>query len=460
MLRKNRHTCTQRWYWSAGIGLGLVVVAIVCVFLIANDRTPAKASVLPVANEPNAIVSSSLPITKPEFTLVEVFPHLDFPPGSVEEECGLNAYVPNDYDYDYYGDTDNIYWPKSPYNKNGELVALDSEACRVALENHINTINPYLWGETESDRQGVFLTHWTRQFAFVELDSPLTFERIFADPAGDFVRMQEALSRPECLLEPGEKNWELQESCHADAFLNFALINRFCFAGGVDNRTRSYYWKEDNPTPEQDRLMWKQTLEDAWVEEMCEELNPMLEFTSEQHPELYNSVMFLRDPSLKRTKSTDELLIELAARLGDDAAGLALPTLVLHSHYYHEEGYKYGRFAEVLSSDAWKDFAIKKAPSTDRFLQTFQMLARVTSRKADPRDEFELDWQWVAQYLCAPPYYQEKLKVPGVLQEEPEPHHSCAEIVHEIRQSGTTFRPLLDVLDKFEQVALELEVYE
>ena len=459
MLRTNRYTSNQRWFWSIGIGLGLTVVAIVCVFLIATDRPPAQASVQPVGNEPNALVSSSLPITEAELPLIEVFPQLpqlDFPPGSVEEACGLNDLPPRVGYYKYENREKVSLWVNNPF-ANTPFRALDSEACRIALENHLSTINPYLWGETESDRQVFFVTHSSRQFAFVELDNPLTFQRIFADPAADLAQVRDALSRPECWLEPGKKNWELKESCHADAFLNFALLNRFCFSGGVDNRTRSYYWEEDNPTPEQDRLMWKQTLEDAWVEEMCEELNPMLELTSEQHSELYLSVMSLSYPS---SKSIQELLIELAARLGDNAAGLALPIHVAHSHYYHEEGYKHGRFAELLSSDAWKDFAIKKAPSTDRFLQTFQMLARVTSRKADPRDEFELDWQWVAQYLCAPPYYQEKLKVPGVLQEELEPHHSCAEIVHEIRQSGTTFRPLLDVLDKFEQVALELEVYE
>ena len=158
-------------------------------------------------------------------------------------------------------------------------MSLESAECWSALEQHINAINPYLWGAT----------HENRQFAFVVLKEPLTFERIFTDPTGDFNRVQDALSRPECLLETGEKNWELKESCHADAFLNYALINRFCFDSGVRDRAQTLYWESDNPTPEQDRFMWKQRLENYWVEEKCEELDSMLELTLEQNPALKNS---------------------------------------------------------------------------------------------------------------------------------------------------------------------------
>ena len=119
-----------------------------------------------------------------------------------------------------------------------------------------------------------------------------------------------------------------------------------------------------------------------------------------------------------------------------------------------ENGYKFGRFIDQLDA-GWKEMKQKEKPSADHFLRTFHFLARLNSRKADPRDEFELDWEWVAQHLCIPPYYPDFSNME--IEDSPK---SCKEVAHEIRQSGTTFRPLLDVLDKFEQVALELEVYE
>ena len=448
----------SRGVWIGGLGLGLVAV---CFMLWnANDRAPTLVSE-PLASEKNAVVSSALTTVRVDTAVLAppLLPRLDFPPGSVEEACGLNSFPSY-----HYREDDGDHEPNSPFNGLLDWIPLESEECWTALENHLSTINPYLWGKNtsdsqESDHHGTFVPSLSRQFALVALDHPLTFGRIFADPARDFVRMQEALSRPECLLEPGEKNWELQESCHAEAFLNYALINRFCFGRGVSDRAKTYYRKKDNPTPEQDRLMWKQDLEDAWIEKKCEGLDSMLELTTEQNPELYRSVMSLR-VLLSRHTTPSELLIDLAARLGDNAAGLTFP-VVRPGHPYNEEGYKYGRFAELLSSEIWIDFAVKKAPSTERFLQTFNMLARVTSRKPDPRDEFKLNWEWVARYLCEPPYYTtNSVKFFSIVPVENVEHPSCKEIVHEIRQGGTTFRPLLDVLDKFEQVALELEVYE
>ena len=450
----------QRWFWGASIGMGLSLVAVVCVLLLyVNDHPPSETSDL-VEREPSVVVPSQVPSTIKKVVAIQEppqLPILDFPPGSVEEACGLNEFPP------HWATDENLEGDNPPD-------ILSSSACRAALESYLSVMNPYLflWGEKR---------YHNRPAAFVVLENPLTFKRIFTDPAGDLARVQDALSRPECLLESGEKNWELQESCHADAFLNYALVNRFCFDEGVSDRERMYYWEEDNPTPEQDRFMWKQELEDDWVRTKCEELNPTLKLT-EYHRELYALVMSFsgqeKQPIFK--KWPDELLIELAARLGDDAAGLTQsyinvfsserhlitlddPDVVLvSSRGYREEGYKYGRFAELLTSVEWRGFAQKRQPTVDRFQRAFHMLARLDSRKPDPRDEFEFDWQWVARHLCEPPYdeselyYHEDEEIPEL--------RSCQEIVHEIRQSGTTFRPLLDVLDKFEQVALELEVYE
>ena len=448
----------SRWVWIGGIGLGLGALGVVLLLWNASDRAPTVESA-PLANASSPEISALLASTATLDTAHQespALPMLDFPPGSVEEACRLNDFPPSIGYYFNSQKRSELIDPRSgmPYTQNS-FTALESEACRAALEAHLSAINPFLWGVTyeNSTKLGEQL------MALFVLDEPLTFGRIFADPAGDFHRVQEALSRPECLLEPGKQNWELQDACHADAFLNYALINRFCFDSGVRNRARTYYWVHDNPTLEHDRLMWKEDLEDYWVKEKCEGLESILEFTLEQHPELYNSVMSLSDPALKDEMSAQELLIELAARLGDDAAGLPQNFRNLFRSYaYTKDGYKFGRITKLLGND-WRDYMWKKKPSVNRFLRTFHFLARIESPKPDHRDTFELNWEWVARHLCEPPYYTISIAGRKVPMENVE-HPSCKEIVHEIRQSGTTFRPLLDVVDKFEQVALELEVYE
>ena len=445
------------WFWGVSLGLGLGVVVVVSVLLYANDRTPSDPPVL-VTNEPSMVVPSSVPSTIKKVVASQEppqLPILDFPPGSVEEACGLNDFPPRVGYYSYEAD-ERSSWLNYPFNAKGDLIALESEECWTALENHLSTINPYLWGAAAfkgklrwgpTSFKGTLLN-------LIELDNPLTFGRIFANPAGDLAQVQDALSRPECLLEPTESNWELKESCHADAFLNYALFSRYCYDDGVRQRRRTYFWEEDNPTPAQDRFMWKQVLEDAWVEAKCEEFNTVPEFT-EYNPELTDLIFSLNDPEKKKVFA--QALIRYAARLGDEAAGLTESSMPSYQVLYNEQGFKYGRIAELLGNE-WGQLYLKETPSTERFLQTFKLLARLTSRKPDPRDEFELNWEWVARYLCEPPYYTSSLN--GFVQVENVEHPSCQEIVHEIRQSGTTFRPLIDVLDKFEQVALELEVYE
>ena len=451
-LKNNTNSRPTLYYWSGGIGLGLIAVAVVCALLYANGRTlsesPSVAMREPTESDTSADAPSSPPTAVVAVALVEeepLLPRLDFLPGSIEEACGLNDFMP----YHSYDPDDKFDW----------LSALESSACWTALDEHISTINPYLWGETNTDHP----------LAFLVLENPLTFGRIFADPAGDLARVQDALSRSECLLNHGsETNLELKENCHADALLNYALVNRFCFDEGVSNRNRTFYWEEDNPTPEQDRFMWKQELEDKWVRMKCKDLDSTLALTSHHpHPELYDLLKSLQDPNSKFGRrgvadgELDDLLIELAARLGDDTAGLTQPFITQSSS---EEGYKFGRFSWLLTSDEWYEFATKKEPSTDRFERVFELLAMVGARRPDPRDEIEFDWEFVARHLCEPPYapiYERRTNSSGESKfVEKDDYPSCQEIVHELRQQDIKFAPLLQVMDKFEQVALELDVYE
>ena len=439
---------TSRWLWGAGIGLGLIAVTVVCAFLVKQNRTSTNSDALEIS-KPRVVgtplsptVDSAVAESPPQL------PHLDFPTGSIEGACGVNEFP--------------LYWVAYEEGTRVEVhkSALESVECQTALENSIKTVNPYLWGARTDEH---------RAFAFVVLDEPLTFERIFTDPTGDLARVQDALSRPECLLKGEKNNQELKEICHAESFFNHAIINHLCFGGGYWRRNwPEYYSAEDNPTLEQDRVMWKQSLEVAWLGEKCEKLDPTLKIT-EIHPSLLELMphrSFLDDSTLRF--HTEQLLVKLAARFGDDAAALTERRLGFGPP---GGGSEYGKFAELLVSEEWQSL-IKagatwraydtkwsvKALSIENFLRAFNLLAKFDSPSRKQHNEIQLDWQAVVQHLCVPiyerPIDEEQMGIKRVdLQ-------SCKEIVHEIRQKGITLPPLITTLDKFEQVALELGVYE
>ena len=449
------------WLWIAGIGLALVAVAVICVLLIPRNR----ASLISTASDPSepiADVPSTSPTIQPAVAVIDTpsqLPRLDFVPGSVEEACGLNE-LPT-----Y---SAGVSYGTIIAKTRDRTKALESDECRAALEVHMSAMNPqqFLSGALYSASLA----------ELVVLDEPFTFERIFADPSGDLTRVQEVLSRSECLLTGDETNWELKETCHADALLNYAFINLFCFGEGIKNRItpvdRGIQFNKDDsnplpqfrpPTPQQDRLLWKQDLEDSWVTAKCAALDPTLELSAERYPELHALVISWDET--ERTpfsKGAHELLVELAARLGDDAAGLSQSVFEPdHIGYrFRGSGYKFGRINKLVGNGEWSGFALKEEPSADRFLEAFYMLARLDSPKSDPRNEIDFDWKFVARYLCEPPYFEFQPFSSGPKLVENGEHSSCKEIIHEIRQKGITFPPLVKMLDKFEQVALELEVYE
>ena len=390
-------------------------------------------------SELRASVPFSLPTTKPAIAETpSPMPPLDFPFGSVEEACGLSE-LPS-------------YWEDDEFLDNDSPQALESDECRAALETHMNALNPYLWSYT---------TEEAPSFAFVVLEEPLTFERIFADPAGDLARVQDALSRPECLLTGDETNWELKESCSADAFMNYAMFNRYCYSGGI--RPREVY--VENPTLVQSVTEWKHELAESWIEEKCDMFAPELWLTADRYPELTEWLWSLADPEERdlteavygRRSMLSANLIEYAARLGDDAAGITQPVSRLNI----ESGAGYGRFSWLLDSEDWYEFARRKQePSAEHFRHTFKMLALASARRPDPRDEIKFDWEWVARHLCEPPYYNEYERYHHEVSGEIPVPKSCQEIVHELRQSNLKNAPVRRALDKFEQVALELGVYE
>ena len=203
--------------------------------------------------------------------------------------------------------------------------------------------------------------------------------------------------------------------------------------------------------------------------------------------------MSLQSPTTTIKKNALELLIELSARLGDEAAGLTLPQqfFIPRPGSKNEEGYKFGRFTELLASRTWQELTLKQVPNADRFVQIFHMLARAESQTIDNSNAVQFEWGKLVNHMCVPPSTEalEYISADGVivrftetdfevlLELEPEElrdldiepedvedffePRSCQEIVHEIRQQrGIKSPTVLAAIDKFEQVALELGVYE
>ena len=432
----------SRKLWLGASGLGLIGLAIGVFLWFSTPRS------IPVElpDIPSATNLSTSPVPTPAATVSPppptklVVPRLDpvdYPPGSVGHACEVNEFPPR-----------AGYWFLEPEQRRrrGEknpLLALRNEECKAALDNQLYATNPYLWFDNTKNRQ----------FAFIVIDKPLTFERLFTDPIGDLARVQDALTRPECQLgENAESNWQLHDTCHADALLNYALITRFCYNEGVSNRTRKMYWEEDNPTPAQDRGMWIQDLEDDWVEEKCKSLDPTLSLQLEVHTELRVQLRMLYPAAPKR--DLDGILIELAARLGDDAAALTRTVIRLYDKIYSDEGYKHGRFADWFTNlfEPTKLFT-KHPPSVDRLRQILPLFSKNIG--AGGGSFMVIDHEALVQHLCTPPYFT-NLSEDEIIADS----DSCRTVINELRLQIDNNRVMQELIATFEDVAMRLEVYE
>ncbi|MYF54052.1 MAG: hypothetical protein F4166_09640 [Gammaproteobacteria bacterium] len=462
---KNRQV-TQ---WIGVLGLPLLALIVFYSVSFNNPRSISKES--PVAPAPSTLIATrgaAGEYDSPQREVLDIpeLPPVSYPPGSVGEACGVISLPPSVGFHSWYLSQD-------PYMKqkidNITEAPLQKKECLIALERHINPINPYLWGSRDTT-EGFS----TPAFLFIVIDNPLTFERIFTDPAGDFARVQEAFTRPECQLgHDAESNWELNAPCHADAILNYALLTRFCYqeyeakwmsntheTNGVSNRYLQIYHKKDNPTPEQDRSMWIQDLEKDWVRQKCDTLDPNLDLQLPKHNELRKKIRALyveEQPFPELDKTLNVVLIELAARLGDEAAGLTQPfTPSRRSHTFGEEGYKYGPFADWAGwgTKTGTDMLMKTTlfhkypPSVNRLRKLIRVFSEKTNGHADHPIRF--NHNAFVQHLCDPPFFNYNSK------DEPP---SCRTIVNKLRQEAHS-PSMLEAIDTFEDVAIRLDVYE
>ena len=429
----------SRTLWLSASGLGLIGL-VIGVFLWLNTRQsiPSELPEIPtttnLSGSPVPTSPATIPPSPPTVVSNPRLPPIDYPPGSIGYACDVNEFPPS-----------VGYWFLEPEQRlqlggKNPLLAIRNEECSSAVERHLYATNPYLWFDETNNRQ----------FAFINIDNPLTFERLFTDPTGDLLRVQGALARRECQLgENAESEWQLHDTCDADALLNFALITRFCFNEGTRNRNTQMYWEEDNPTPEQDRGMWIQDLEEDWVREKCASLDPILDLQSAVHTELRAQLRTLYPTAPKR--DLDGILIELAARLGDDAAALTRTVIRPYDIIYSDEGYKYGPLAGWFTNlfEPAKLFT-KHPPSVDRLRRLVLLFGKNLGAAGGKFIQF--DYEALAQHLCAPPYYT------SVYDKDPDPP-SCREVINELRQEEL-HTPMLEAIATFEDVAMRLEVFE
>jgi len=430
--------------WLSAAGLGLLVLGVIFFVVFNTPRSiSAESPVVPPA--PTIIATTSPAAEAPSSPLPElVVPRLDpvdYPPGSIGHACEVNEFPPRNLLFYQSFET----WSRLMKNY---WAALENEKCRTALERQVNSTNPYLWGK-ENDTSG---RH--RVFTFVNIENPVTFARIFTDPVGDLARVQKSLARPECQLgQDAESNWQLHETCHADAIHNYALITRFCYNEGVSDRTQEamhHYKRKDNPTPEQDRSMWIQELEADWIQEKCKTLDPILDLQASVHTELRKQILALQVNDYEHyewgLKSLGAPLIELAARLGDDAAGLTQG---------YSQGYKYGPLVKWFPYDLsdTTNLFTKHPPSVDR-LRRF--MALFTEHQTATDKTFVYDQEALVQHLCTPPYYTSPWVDEDTVPEPP----TCRSVIDDLRQELHDNKTFLSYIATFEDVAMRLDVYE
>ena len=440
--------------WLGTSALALIALSVGVFLWLSTPQPipPDQPAILPnsliaSSSTPTATIAATDPVI-PALVSPKL-PPVDYPPGSVGEACEVNEFP----SFDWYSNLDSDIrrsLENHPYDLMNEK--LKKEKCLTALERHIYSINPYVWKASNEKNLA---------FSFVVIDNPMTFERIFTDPVGDFARVQEALARPECQLgKDAKSNYQLNKKCHADAIHNYALVLRHCYKEHhifptftTEHPTSMVIDAKPTPkpTPEEDRYRWIQRLERDWVRIKCYSLDRTLNLNSELHTELsrqIQAIMPAPTPPSRIYKSVNAGLIELAARLGDAAAGLTKP------FFYSEEGYQYGPLAGWFASFYEPtQLGSKHQPSVERLQQLVLLFER--RFLANNGEVIKFDHEALVRHLCTPPYDPPF----GSDQDHVSDPPSCRDIITELRQKPIS-SSILEAIDTFEDVAMRLDVYE
>ena len=325
-----------------------------------------------------------------------------------------------------------------------EILGVDfelSEDCLTALEKHLYTVNPFTWRAYHSE------------FSFIVLEDSFTFARAFTDPEDSLQLVIEALDNPDCWLDNGTKiNWELKDTCHAEAFINYAEFYHTCYGLGA---VPQLVWA-DPPTTELFEQMWKTHLEEHWVEQHCAKFGPELAI-HQVYPEQFEKLFAIIDSrQIKKTEfSSDkerqhyeflsaiwtepsnqqhlvyQTMLELASRLGDPTASLT------HS------GKPFGQLSGILTSKPWQELRSLKTLSKERVEQALTFINLLEHLEVD------FNWDWLVEHLCS---VKSQSKSGDQL--------SCRSLIYDLYTVDKVEGRRLELVNKFEKVATKLGVYE
>lgn len=296
------------------------------------------------------------------------------------------------------------------------------EFCATALTDHMLSVNPYTWRLDTYDT-----------FQFFVTDPPLSYQRIFEDPLGTLNEVVGVISRPECLMDrESSKPWALKEACSADAVMLYSEFYSICFTNDhIPMLTGDANSLEDS------NASWKTYLSNLWLHEKCQDYIPYSEkydliqalggdeAVKEVFPDIDIEKFYYTKHELIAT------LIALAARLGDEAAGLT------------NHAYEIGVFEELLESNNWEELTKKKPPNSVRLQETLDWVESLDARP------IQFSWDWLVQQLCAAPKSEDWSE-----------HPSCRELIDELFNEPDVSGRRVDILIEFEQVATKLGVYD
>ena len=412
------------------VGAGVVSLLIVLALVLIDQGFITTSA--PDLNE------SELPQTEVQTVAENATRVQDEPEEVTVEEIGL-AVSSRDIPDDVWELCGRDAWPKDYENGRSVIEKFEfSEECQIALEEHILQSNPLVFSSDE--------------FSFVLQDNPMTYYRAFSDPAGDLEKIMDALSRPECLLEDGVvANWELKDSCHAEAFTNYAAFYGAHYQSPTSESLLTVKYPEVfDKVPWLLTEHWESYFKLRTLEQIIRKQNydASLEFSAKNYPSQFQQVISFgesREQDLRRGgeyKDEDQAyilyrtLLLFGARLGDVDT-----TFRLTSHFDEKLAAYFIEHQPWLEN--WDEPDRNRIPSESQLLKALNIIDSVADT------DVKLDWDGLVKRVCKPDLVQ------GVSS-----HPSCQTLISDVlKKLDPTEDRKLKALDQFERKAIELGLY-
>ena len=406
-------------------GLGTVLVVAILIWVLRSDSIPTSPQ--PMQVNPTTAVKSApelLQNTDEDFDLdtAESITDTNETESSVWDLCDVEEF---------------------PLDKESAVDFVDrlelSQECEDALAAHVLSTNPFKLYKQSVYPFGLTRKEYTgNEFSLMVLDQPMTFDRVFSDPAGDLERIVDALSRPECLIEDDSKvNWEKKDYCHASAFTNFAVFTDACHSRSAEQ----YLSKTQNSLS---AAVWGNYLSYRWIDIQCREFDVELKQDDENFLDHWKSMFSHRveghDPDSQQDEDRPRItyrfdplrLLVRGASLGDEAASLT------------DQGLYYGPFVQIFFiNPTWKDLSEQKPLNKERLRQAFNFVLYLESIELD----FDLDW--FVKHLVTSNQSDVRSE-----------NQSLRSLIYDFYTVDKISGSQLEVLNRIKSIAIELDVYD